>query len=147
MQRALLLALLGVVLASSASAFMVPATKLVGAPSSFSLQRQLSVAAQTPAATSRALLTRLMAMKQVGVGVIGAGRIGIVHLEALAGWYVGPGGHAWDWMDGWIGRETGWAWAVAEQLGWGWGDGLVHMPRHWLLACKCQRATHHQLIH
>jgi phosphoglycerate dehydrogenase-like enzyme len=30
--------------------------------------------------------SRLMAMKDVGVGIIGAGRIGIVHLEALAGW-------------------------------------------------------------
>ncbi|EWM20418.1 oxidoreductase, partial [Nannochloropsis gaditana] len=29
--------------------------------------------------------SRLMAMKDVGVGIIGAGRIGIVHLEALAG--------------------------------------------------------------
>lgn len=94
MQRALLLALLGVVLASSASAFMVPASKLVGASSSpssspsSSLLRAAQAQGQSPAATSRALLTRLMAMKQVGVGVIGAGRIGIVHLEALAGWYV-----------------------------------------------------------
>jgi len=30
--------------------------------------------------------SRLMAMKDVGVGIIGAGRIGIVHLEALASW-------------------------------------------------------------
>lgn len=91
MQRALLLALLGgVVLASSASAFVVPASKLVGAPCSpsSSLRRAAQAQAQTPAATSRALLPRLMAMKQIGVGVIGAGRIGIVHLEALAGWYV-----------------------------------------------------------
>lgn len=35
---------------------------------------------------SRAAWSRLMAMKEIGVGVIGAGRIGVVHLEALAGW-------------------------------------------------------------
>lgn len=27
-----------------------------------------------------------MYMKEIGVGVIGAGRIGVVHLEALASW-------------------------------------------------------------
>lgn len=91
MQRALLLtaaALLG--LASSASAFVVPATKLVGAPASSQQRLQQEQRQQVAAApaTSRAVLTRLMAMKQIGVGVIGAGRIGIVHLEALAGWCV-----------------------------------------------------------
>jgi len=30
--------------------------------------------------------TRAMMMKEIGVGVIGAGRIGLVHLEALASW-------------------------------------------------------------
>lgn len=85
MQRVLLLtaaALLG--LASSASAFVLPATKLaVGPAQQKRLQQHFAVAGP---ATSRAALTRLMAMKQVGVGVIGAGRIGIVHLEALSGW-------------------------------------------------------------
>lgn len=89
MQRVLLLtaaALLG--LASSASAFVLPATKLAAGPAHQQkrLQQHFAVAAAGPAATSRAALTRLMAMKQVGVGVIGAGRIGIVHLEALSGW-------------------------------------------------------------
>lgn len=31
---------------------------------------------------------RMFMTKQIGVGVIGAGRIGVVHLEALASWYV-----------------------------------------------------------
>lgn len=41
----------------------------------------------TPSRQSQASSwSRLMAMKDVGVGIIGAGRIGIVHLEALASW-------------------------------------------------------------
>lgn len=108
MQRALLLTLLGAVLASSASAFVVPATKLVGAPRSQLPSVAAPAQARAPAATSRAVLTRLMAMKQVGVGVIGAGRIGIVHLEALAGWYV----RTWGGLDGRVGgRFAGLGWA------------------------------------
>lgn len=88
MQRVLVLtaaALLG--LASSvASAFVVPATKLAVAPGQ--LQKRLQHQHQQQCSSSRAVLTRLMAMKQIGVGVIGAGRIGIVHLEALSSWCV-----------------------------------------------------------
>lgn len=92
MQRVLVLtaaALLG--LASSvASAFVVPATKLAVAPVQLQkrLQHQHQQQKQQQFSSSRAVLTRLMAMKQIGVGVIGAGRIGIVHLEALSSWCV-----------------------------------------------------------
>ena len=40
----------------------------------------------TPSRQQGQSWSRLMAMKDVRVGIIGAGRIGIVHLEALASW-------------------------------------------------------------
>ena len=61
------------VLVASTEAFFVP---VLNTPS-----RQ--VVQQSPGSVS---WSRLMAMKDVGVGIIGAGRIGIVHLEALASW-------------------------------------------------------------
>jgi len=62
-------------LAASAEAFFVP---VLNTPS-----RRVQVVQQSPGSVS---WSRLMAMKDVGVGIIGAGRIGIVHLEALASW-------------------------------------------------------------
>lgn len=62
--------LLGAVLPCATVGFLAPSTH------SFRL----------PETKARISFSRLMAMKEIGVGVIGAGRIGIVHLEALAGW-------------------------------------------------------------
>lgn len=60
------------------------ATAAFLAPSS---SRLPSASFNLHAASSKSQSTRLgaMTMKEIGVGVIGAGRIGIVHLEALAG--------------------------------------------------------------
>lgn len=81
---------LGLVLAAalvSTTQAFVPAAplsqRLMSAPS----RGASSVGGQGEQQAGRAApWSRLMAMKDVGVGIIGAGRIGIVHLEALASW-------------------------------------------------------------
>ena len=75
--------LLAAVLALPAAAFVVPAPRA----SSLAPSRPTSILSTPQQTQHKQHASRLMAMsKQIGVGVIGAGRIGIVHLEALAGW-------------------------------------------------------------
>lgn len=71
MARGLVLALWGCAALWSVAAFM---------PSSYPLKASWSLS------SPRSQRTRAMMMKQIGVGVIGAGRIGLVHLEALTSW-------------------------------------------------------------